>query len=880
MSDKWESLLSEHQEMQAPFMCKIRFYAPSRFKEEFEKIQQKNASHIEYIGTRPGVENVDEESLLGTAAGHVKYIDERPRSHGLFSGVGEEPDMKAIQDELGEHQGVVWRIVLSLTEEDAKRLDHISRKSWENTLRATVPAAAAKMGIGETNLRWVAAFHQEKGHPHVHLVVWEKQPKRRKGMLSDAERKDVRKTFQNVIYAEERNRLFQEKTATRDLIRDLSKRELVDMVQVIREIKSAQQDVELELQAIGEGRTGIPPKFTDSRALEVAKQINYIASILPKKGRIVYKFMPEDVKEAVNATTKQLLSSHAFKDSIRRYKQSVESMTRQYSFKDQDIKKAIDKAMADLEKRVSQHVLRAAAESQKMGRAVIPEKARIAVQKFSQAVGRPMQNLDREVLKKSVEALNDFGYSSWRQEEIISSWVGAAEFNVTKEEINSILENVEYRDQPITSPDERLKNANIVAGILKLSGRDNESIKQTLERSGFDPEDVKKISQESKALDTKINDGFISKSDWKRFTDNMGVILDYPWVPAEDVTILQEHKDAFIDALRTCQFSSDIDQGEKGYTAFCLAVALKQLDVDETERSTIMQAFAIRNEVDEIGRILSRVNEVDTSYLRKVTWERLNNNLQMDLKYPWHTEEALVCDIKKYQDALKVLNTSNKYIESPDEIKWTAETYAQFLRRQASPDEVRSEIKDWSRRSNLSEQSLEDIELMKKRTNDVQLMARKFGIVDQIRETITNLTKVLVAAGLDHDQLHGLIKDWNTRSGANINEEQLTKMVETAEKSARDADSWGRPPIVSRKDFQKLCDTLEVKTDYIWEGRDGRTRNQSNSINLAKLLWKQAWQAIEQERMRTHAQGEMLKQKLQRQRERQAERESQREKDI
>ncbi|MCE0553156.1 relaxase MobL [Bacillus thuringiensis] len=40
------------------------------------------------------------------------------------------------------------------------------------------------MGITESNLKWIAAFHEEKGHPHVHLMMWEKETKRERGALS------------------------------------------------------------------------------------------------------------------------------------------------------------------------------------------------------------------------------------------------------------------------------------------------------------------------------------------------------------------------------------------------------------------------------------------------------------------------------------------------------------------------------------------------------------------------------------------------------------------------------------------------------------------------------------------------------------------------
>ncbi|TVX85632.1 MobP3 family relaxase [Paenibacillus agilis] len=883
MADRIDSLISEHNKMKAPFICKIKFNAPSRFKAENAMIQQKNAAHIQYIGTRPGVENVDEsqlrESIAGTSAGHVRYIDERPRSHGLFSGLGEKPDMAAIQEELLHHKGVVWRVVLSLTEEDAKKLDYTDRKSWETALRATVPDAAAKMGIGETNLRWVAAFHQEQGHPHVHLVMWENQPKRRKGKLSHAERVDVQKTFQNVIYAEERSRLFQEKTATRDLIRDLSKNELVDVVSVLRDLRKAHKDVELELQSMGAGTTGISPKITNPYAAELAKRIDEIGEAMPQKGRIAYKFMPVEVKAAVDETTKWLLNQHSFKESIEKYKGAVEDMTRQYTFKEADIKKAIDKAMVDLEKRVSQHVLRAAAESRKfVGRTVIPEKAAQVVEAFSQAMGKPEQNLDHEVVTKSVEALSRYGYFPDRQEQIVRKWMDQAKLNVSEEDLKAIIAKVETFDHSELSGKEKVQNTAAVMKILKLSGHENEYISRLLDRSGLNEEDVTSIKASMKQLEKKANDIYLGEVEWNRLTKNMGVTAAYPWVPGEEVTLLHDQKEAFIKELKKASFAANVSDSEKGYTTFCVNVALKQLGVADNERSDIILDLAQRSGgIKGINNILQTVNEAETNYLKKQTWSRLSANLNLKSDYPWHTEDIMVRDTDKFRAAVDEFKQAAQKLVAPDESKWTAETLAKCLRLEHTGEDVKLEVQQWaSRTGNLDESQVNELDLLKKRTDDSQILSKQFGIKDQVNELITNFTKVLIAAGLDKEQLKKIILDWNKRSGAGIDEDRIGKLVDSVEKSSRDAESWGRPPVVSKKDFKNLCDTLKVNTDYIWEGRnskDYRSYESGHSMDFAKLLWKQAWDAVEQERMRTHAQGEMLKRQMERQRIYQAQRE-------
>ncbi|MGD0152984.1 MAG: MobP3 family relaxase [Thermacetogeniaceae bacterium] len=220
--------------MHSPFFFKQSFYLPT------ETNASKNAANIQYIATRPGADRGDLEPETseaernpkeisleqelgpvnpGTAAGHVKYMSERPGSHGLFDADG-VVNLKAAMDEIKHHKGIVWRDVVSLHEDDASRLGYTTREAWENALRRSMPDVVRAMGISETNLRWVAAFQQKAGHPHCYISFWEQNPERDRGVVSQGERRDMRKSYMNVIYENERARLYLEKNTIRDLIRD------------------------------------------------------------------------------------------------------------------------------------------------------------------------------------------------------------------------------------------------------------------------------------------------------------------------------------------------------------------------------------------------------------------------------------------------------------------------------------------------------------------------------------------------------------------------------------------------------------------------------------------------------------------------------------
>jgi|GEM_PF-4624943 len=58
--------------------------APPFLKVKYSDHAQKDANHVRYIGTRPGVERVPVQDELAADAAHIEYAGTRPRSTGLF----------------------------------------------------------------------------------------------------------------------------------------------------------------------------------------------------------------------------------------------------------------------------------------------------------------------------------------------------------------------------------------------------------------------------------------------------------------------------------------------------------------------------------------------------------------------------------------------------------------------------------------------------------------------------------------------------------------------------------------------------------------------------------------------------------------------------
>lgn len=344
----------------SPFIFKARYSLPTA------ENKARNARYVLYLGTREGVVLNEPEN---TSLNHLKYIHERPRSHGLFDQNG-TADLKKVQQEISCHEGIVWRMLISLREDEAERINHNSRAAFEASVKDALPHVAEKMGISETNLRWAAAFHDEPGHPHCHLMVWEQEPRRNRGELSAGERRDVKKVFVSRVYAKERERLFIEKNFLRDQIRQGSREEIERLL----------ADVDRESLAVGAELGSIPrsaPRLKPDQAQELIKQVQALSEHMPGTGRIALKYMPPEVKEEVNAITDWILSQPGFQQQVAKYLQTHKELSDIYTHQEKQVNDALAAAYNDLRNRVSQEVLKAAASMQKIDREFVVDNEKM-----------------------------------------------------------------------------------------------------------------------------------------------------------------------------------------------------------------------------------------------------------------------------------------------------------------------------------------------------------------------------------------------------------------------------------------------------------------------------------------------------------------------
>lgn len=226
-------------------------------------------------------ENVDR---IGKKENYIGYIAMRPRveksgAHGLFSFSDEHINLSKVAKEVGNHDGVVWTTVISLKREDATKLGYDNLPAWKTLLRAKSQDLANAMGIPITDMNWYAAFHNESGHPHVHLVSFStgKKPYMTRQGLENLKAAYAHEIFKNDLYE-----IYEKQTEYRDELRAESKEKIAEIIRGINCKKYENETFELMLKTLAE-------------------------KLQKHKGKKVYGYLPKEIKNLVNGVIDELM---------------------------------------------------------------------------------------------------------------------------------------------------------------------------------------------------------------------------------------------------------------------------------------------------------------------------------------------------------------------------------------------------------------------------------------------------------------------------------------------------------------------------------------------------------------------------------------------
>ena len=257
--------------------------------------------------------------VIGNRRNFVGYMAMRPGAerrgkHGLFNGSDEPIDLNAVANEVAEHPGYVWTHVVSLRREDAVRLGYTNSDMWRELVKRHIDDISKAQNIPLSNMKWYAAFHDTTHHPHIHLIVYSSDP--RQGYLTKEGMAAIRSAFANDIFHEDMKSIYQEQTLTRDELKALSQNNMKEIV-----------------ARLGDGEV-------DERIMISIQKLH--EQLQTTKGKKVYGYLPNDVKETVDEIFSLLAQDKNIQALYNKWCEFEKAKYRMYTQKDKDFPNLIN----------------------------------------------------------------------------------------------------------------------------------------------------------------------------------------------------------------------------------------------------------------------------------------------------------------------------------------------------------------------------------------------------------------------------------------------------------------------------------------------------------------------------------------------------------
>ncbi len=810
----------------APFVWNIHFSLPGQERKTNhttnEKYKPKTKADIihlaHYSATRDGVALGDIESdkeldeLIFT-----QYLNERPGSHGLFSQDGSS-NLDEVQNEIRDHDGILWHGIISLREDEAIRINHITRQDWEHSLQKSFPGVAEHLNIAESNFRWVAAYHEAKGHPHCHFIFWEKEPERIRGMLSEGEKRDIKKTFIRNIYAGERGRLSLEKTLYRNKIQE--------GVQSILDLRQ-ELDKQKEITRAELGDTpGIAPRIGPEQERELNQRIQSLAKKLPGQGRVAFKYMPEEVKNEVKEIADWLLQQPGFKQEVKKYLDAHTEITKTYTFQESEISQALENAYNDLLERTSQGILKCAVQVQELEYKIqnitcVPDATE--GQAFDFLRDSPDAEHQGSGSRPTKEAKETEAWyrSTFRlvERERASVLVGERlrlpDFDNYQEGLDKLIELAgqipdDFKGRPVIAflPDDLKEQVREVADWLLTNSDIQGPLRDYLET----------IQGSSDAAYNQIRDRVAENA----FAHALRLKVRLIEMPKIKMVLHEQRAEMAKEQLSIA--AADVvlnDAKEARWTLNRMHEALTKMGAPREEVQEIITRWARDAGIESsVNRVLQRTygGENDIDFIGRANWNRMCDNLgyhEHELLNPWMGQIVPPEEQEQEQETEPTQQQPATPITPPD-----------FL-----PEHVPAILE----------------------TYDSVIANPELTIdKDELQWTIWTSSWVLKELGVDTQTRLQILNNWVQRSGIEMSQARVADTIHRAN-LVHEEDEDATPRWLGRDNWERLMCNIgaENPPDRPWE-------YPAQGFNFAGAIWKGLWQSIQRERTKSEYQARRL----------------------
>lgn len=230
----------------------------------------------------------DEELISEDERQYNEQLDD-DRDNGLFGYIGgafsDEYNIRDVQSyirKLSDNHNV-FHSIYSFTPESAAQAGLNSFEDWENWVKYHINEIAHGMNMKIEDIEYVAAVHLKEGQPHVHIEWWNKEQQifinKVDPLVCDAIRiAAIKSTFR-----EELNDLHNKEDALMKNLRGMISEQTNNMLTAL-----------------------VPDYYTEA----IAKALNHIGDMLPKRGQLAYGYLPPDIKAELDKLTHYIIDNN------------------------------------------------------------------------------------------------------------------------------------------------------------------------------------------------------------------------------------------------------------------------------------------------------------------------------------------------------------------------------------------------------------------------------------------------------------------------------------------------------------------------------------------------------------------------------------------
>ena len=188
--------------------------------------------------------------------------------------------------------------------------------AWEDYIRQHIGTLAKRNGIRIENLQWVAAHHNERSHPHLHVVFWDKSQQIPKQYVRPEVPDGIRIQLIKDTFREKSEAYCKEKDRLRGELGEVTDAMVREYDEYIKSLDPREyRRLQAALGHIGDDELGASPIDGVLGRMELgalAAQLFTLKDKMPKKGRLYYKLLPPEVKAEVDSFVSALKASNEY----------------------------------------------------------------------------------------------------------------------------------------------------------------------------------------------------------------------------------------------------------------------------------------------------------------------------------------------------------------------------------------------------------------------------------------------------------------------------------------------------------------------------------------------------------------------------------------